>query len=215
MQIQAEKRNIFGKKLKGAREAGKLPAVLYGKGIESTPLFVDLGDFERVWREAGENTIIELLTPEKKFEVLIYDVAFDPVKGKPIHADFFAIERGRAITAEVPLAFVGTAPAVKERGGNLVKVIHEVEVECLPKDLPHELEADISGLVEIGDKLFIKDITLPEGVKILANPEEVVALVELPEEETEEETAPPSMDEIEVEKRGKEKEEEETEGEGK
>jgi len=210
LQLQAEKRNVFGKKLKTARERGKLPAILYGKKIEPTPIFVDLKEFNKIWKKAGESTIIKLKSDDKKItDVLIYDVFMDMLKNEPIHADFYAMEMDKPITAKVQLVFEGVAPAVKELGGVLIKVIHEVEVEALPKNLPHELKVDISKLVELGSHITIKDIDLPSGVKILSKADEIVALAEAPREEVEEK--PISIEEVKVEKKGKKEKEEEGE----
>lgn len=211
MELTAKTRNIFGKKLEGAREDGKLPAVLYGKKVENQTLFVDAKEFDKVWKEVGESAIIKLKTPESEIEVLIQDMDLDPVKNEPIHIDFLAVEMDKPITATAPLVFEGTPPAVKELRGVLVKVMHEVEVEALPKDLPHEIKIDISNLATFEDKAHLKDIVLPKGVKITGDGDEVVALVEPPrEEEAVEPEEAPSIEDIEVEKKGKK---EETEGE--
>jgi len=208
MQLIAERRNIFGKKLKEARKRGKMPAVLYGKGVKTTPIFVSLNDFKKIFKDAGESSLIKIKLPflkNKILDVLIQDVAFDPINSQPLHADFYAIEMDKALTAEIGLVFEGISPAVKEKGAILIKVIHQVKVEALPKNLPHELRIDISKLANIGDQILIKDIPLPEGVKILAKEDEVVAIAEEPKEEIVEEK-PISMEEIEVEKRGKREE---------
>ncbi len=211
MQLSAEPRNIFGKKLKKSREQGKLPAVLYGRKVENRPLFIGAKDFNKVWKEAGESTIIKLkphATSDAAWpevNVLIHEVALDPAKNEPVHIDFLAVEMDKPIAATVPLAFDGVAPAVKESAGVLVKVLHEVEVEALPKDLPNELKVNISGLANFGDKIHLKDIVLPLAVKIIGNPDEVVALVEAPREE-EVPAEAPSIADIEVEKKGKKEE---------
>lgn len=200
--LEAEKRDLFGKKLKMARKEGKLPAVLYGRKKETTPLFVDLKEFKKIWKRAGESTLIKL----KNEDVIIQDVAIDPIKNEPIHVDFYAVEMDKPITASIPLVFEGIPPAVKELGGILVKVIHEIEIEALPKDLPRALKVDVSGLVALEDQFLVKNIRLPHGVKILAKNDEVVALIETPKEEIEEPQI--SIADIEVEKKGKKEEEE-------
>lgn len=182
-------------------------AVLYGHKEVSTPISVSLMDFKKVWKEAGESSVISLSGVGEEKEALIHDVDFEPITGEPRHADFYIIEKGRKVQVKVPLNFIGIAPAVKEMGGILVKVIHEVEVEAIPKDLPHEIEVNISKLENFESKIEVKDITVPTGVKILAKPDEVVALVSEAKEE-ELEVAPEAVDlsAIEVEKRGKEEE---------
>lgn len=211
LKLEAEKRELFGKQLESSRKEGKLPAVLYGGKEENTPLFVNLKDFRKVWSEAGESALIDLGVGGKAVSVLVQDIGWDPVKDIPVHVDFLAVEMDKEITATVPLVFAGTAPAIKEMGGVLVKVMHEVEVEALPKSLPHELEVDISSLVDFESQITIGGLKLPEGVKATAKEEEVVALVSAPREETVEDAETSSIEDIEVEKKGK-AEKETTEG---
>lgn len=186
------------------RKAGKIPAVFYGKKEESTPIAINQVDFLKVWKEAGESSVISLETPEGKVESLIHDIDFDPISGTPRHADFYVFEKGHKVKIDVALEFEGVSPAVKDMGGTLVKVLHEVKVEAKPHDLPHNLVVDISSLVSFDSQILAKDISLPAGVELLENPEEVVALVSAPREEKEEESAPIDLSAIEVEKKGKE-----------
>lgn len=213
MRLKAEKREIFGKKLSQSRQAGKLPAVLYGAKKQSTPIFVNFSDFKKVWKEAGESTLIDLDVGGKLIPALIYDVDLNPVNNEPRHADFYVVDMAQKITASVPLIFGGEASAVKV-GGTLVKVMHEIEVEALPKDLPREIKVDVSRLKTFDDKITIADLILPEGVKVLDELTEVVALAEEAKEEQEtEKSAEINFEEIKVES-GKGKKEEEKEEEG-
>lgn len=183
MEIRAENRDVFGKKLIPFRKQGKLPAILYGPKAENRAIFIALADFKKIWVEAGESTVVQLNLGDSKKEVLIYEVGIDPVKNEPVHVDFYAVQMDKPIEAGVALVFEGASPAVKDLGGILVKVMHEVQIEALPKNLPHELGVDISKLTNFEDKIFAKDIKLPPGVGLKVNPEEVVALVEAPKEE--------------------------------
>jgi large subunit ribosomal protein L25 len=209
LQLKTETRNVFGKKLADMRKIGKLPAVLYGRGIKTTPLFVSLSDFKKLWKEAGESTIIELKIDESKNSenVIINDVAFEPIKNELIHVDFYKVEMDKPITAVIPLVFEGVALAVKKLGGVLVKVRHDIEIEALPKNLPHAIKVDISKLTTFDDRISVADLDLSEGVVALTKLEEIVALVEEIKEEKilEKET---DIKDIEVEKRGRDKEEE-------
>jgi large subunit ribosomal protein L25 len=191
------------------RKAGKIPAVFYGKKEASTPISVSNIDFLKVWGEAGESSVITLETPEGSKESLIQDVDIDPVTGNPRHADFYVFEKGHKVEVELPIEFIGISPAVKEQGGMLVKVLHELKVEAMPKDLPHNIEIDTSVLLNFDDQITAQEIKLPPGVELLENPEEVVVLVSAPREEKEEEVAPIDLSSIEVEKKGKEEGEEE------
>ncbi|PIU99638.1 MAG: 50S ribosomal protein L25, partial [Candidatus Tagabacteria bacterium CG03_land_8_20_14_0_80_41_22] len=203
-----ENRNIFGKKLEPFRKKGKLPAVLYGPKEKARPIFISLKDFKKIWDEAGESTVIQLNLGDTKKEVLIQDVAMDPVKGEPVHVDFYAVLMDKPIKASISLVFEGISPAVKNLGGILIKVMHELEVEALPKNLPHELSVDISALASFENKISAKDIILSKGVKLISNPEETIALIEAPREEE----APASEEKIafeEIEVVGKKEKEEE------
>ena len=209
--LNIETRDIFGKKLKKLRDKGKIPAVLYGKGEKSISLFIDFKEFNKIWKKAEESTVITLKNPsDPKFskDVLIYDAAIDSLRNEPIHIDFYALEAGKSITAKVNVNFDGVSPAVKESGGVLVKVVHELEIEALPKDFPHEIKVDLSKLVNIGDKILVKDIIVPPGVKMLAKTDAVIVLVKAHEEEKEPEKEM-SIEDIEVEKKGKKEEKEE------
>ena len=198
-ELKAEKRDIFGKKLKSLRQKDKLPAVLYGPKESSQPIFISLKDFKKIWADAGESTVIKINLGNSKKDVLIQEVAMDPKKDEPIHVDFYAALMDKPIQAVVQLVFKGESPAVKNLGGILVKVMREVEIEALPKNLPHELSVDVSRTENLEDKILAKDIVLPKGVELKTNPEEVIAVVETPREE---EVAPAeekiAFEEIEV-----------------
>lgn len=195
------------------RKAGMIPAVFYGKKEASTPISISKIDFMKVWKEAGESTVVTLETPDGSKESLIHEVDIDPISGTPRHADFYVFEKGHKVEVELPIEFDGISPAVKDLGGTLVKVLHALKVEALPKDLPHNITIDISGLANFGDQILAQNISLPKGVELKANPEEVVATVSAPREEKEEEAAPVDLSSIEVEKKGKEEAEEGAEGE--
>lgn len=202
IKLKTEERGIFGKKLKNERGQGKLPAVFYGKGRETISLFVNLKEFKKIWKQAGESSIVELEKDGKKMaDVLIHDVNIDPIKNEPLHADFYAIEMDKSIKTKIHLDFEGVSPAVKELGAILIKVMHDVEIEALPKNLPHEIKIDITKLTNFGDHITVDDINPPHGVKILAKKDEIIAIAEEPKEEVEEK--PISIEEIEVERKGK------------
>ncbi len=208
--LMTKKREVYGRALEAERTAGWLPAVVYGSKTESVPVFVPLIDFKKILAEAGESTVITISGDGFKKEVLIHDVDYNPLTGAPIHVDFLAVDMNKPIKVHVELEFEGVAPAVKELGGALVKVMHELEVEALPKDLPHNLVVDISVLADFDSQILVKDIKLPAGVVTDTDPEEVVASISQAGEEVVEELAPVDLSAIEVEKKGK-KEDEETE----
>lgn len=205
--LAAEKRDKRGKQLRKLREEGVLPAVVYGAKHEAVPVALQQKEFEKVYRDAGDSTIIDLTGVDSEAtEVLVHDVSYDPITGNVIHVDFYAIEKGKKLQVEVSLEFVGEAPAVK-LGGVVTKVMHEVEVESLPKSLPHEIVVDLSVLTDFDSNITIKDLKVPEGVTILAEPDDTVATVSEIEEEPEEPVVV-DMGAIEVEKKGKDETEE-------
>ena len=201
--LQAEKRDIKINP-EEIRKTGKIPAVFYGKKEASTPISIPKIDFLKVWEEAGESSVVTLNTSEGEKESFIHDVDLDPVTGNPRHADFYVFEKGHKVEVALPVEFTGISPAVKDLGGTLVKVLHEIKVEAMPKDLPHNLTIDIGSLTQFGDQILAKDIQLSSGLELKENPEEVVVTVAAPREEKEEEAAPIDLSAIEVEKKGKE-----------
>jgi large subunit ribosomal protein L25 len=197
------------------RGQGLIPAVYYGPKQVSTPIKIALNDFMKIYDEAGESTIIELQDGGENHDVLIKDVDYDPVRGHVIHVDFYAIERGKKLEVDVELDFVGESPAEKQ-GAQIVKVVYDLKVESLPRDLPSKLVVDMTKLVAVGDQILAKDIVLPEGVELKVEPEEPVILVkEAKEEEIEEAPVEVDMDAIEdVNEKGKGEESGEEKAEG-
>ncbi len=192
------------------REDGSMPAVFYGRKEESTPVSLSQKTFEKVWKEAGESSVILLKGVGDDKEALIQEADFHPVSGEPRHADFYIIEKGKKVTVNVPLEFIGEAPAVKELGGVLVKVMHELEIEVLPKELPQNIEIDISKLKDFESRILVSDIKLPESATPTVSLDEVVSLVtETSDEEEKAPTEAPDFSEIEVEQKGKKEEESE------
>lgn len=210
--IKAKKRDL-GVKVGAIREAGEIPAVFYGAGEANTSISLSKSEFKKVWRQAGESSAVKVDLGDKQVDVLIHEVQVDPVSSEPIHVDFLAIDMKKKIKVNVALEFVGVSEAVKSGAANLVKVLHEIEIEALPADLPHNLEVDISKLATLDDNVLVSDIKLPAGVVAVTSGTDVVASVVAQVEEKEEEAAPVDLSAIEVsEKKGK-KEEEGAEGE--
>ncbi|MFA6325005.1 MAG: 50S ribosomal protein L25 [Candidatus Paceibacterota bacterium] len=188
------------------RKGGELPAVYYGMGKVAASISIPTIEFKKVWKKAGESTAVKVSTPEGEVDVLIHDVQVDPVSDEPIHVDFLVIDMNKKIEVGVALEFVGVSEAVKSNLGNLVKVLHEVEIEALPKDLPHSLPVDISKLENVDSQILVSDIVLPSGVVMITKGTEVVASIAIQKEEVEE-VAPVDLSAIEVEKKGKKEEE--------
>jgi large subunit ribosomal protein L25 len=204
--LAVEKRNKGGASAPALRRAGSIPAVVYGAHQAATPIAVSARAFEKVFREAGEASIVSLAGLGDPLPTLIHEVALDPLTNHPRHVDFYAVTKGQKVQVAIPLTFIGESPAV-EAGGNLVKVLHELEVEADPMNLPHDIQVDLSVLEVINDRIYVRDLVLPAGVELAIEPEEVVALVQEVVEEKEEEVAVPDIASIEVEKKGIKEEE--------
>ena len=183
--ITATKREVSGKRVKGLRNAGKLPGVLYGHKVDTQSLEMNERDFAKAFKSAGESTIVNLVVDGKTQPVLIHEVQNHYLTGLPIHVDFYAVDMTEKIKVKVPLHFVGESPAVKALGGTLVKNLSEVEVECLPGDLPHSFEVDISNLNTFEDAIRVSGIQVSDKVTILAGADEVVVTVTPPRSEEE------------------------------
>ncbi len=213
LELRAEKREVFGRKLASERASGRLPAVVYGQGA-SLPLFVSANDFQRVYQAAGSSSLLTLRVgggaKDETRIVLIHEVARDPLSSAPIHADFYAVDQNEPVELEIPINFIGVAPAVKELGGTLVKVLRALTISALPADLPSEIKVSVESLATLDSQIVVREIVPPPRVAIINKPDEVVAAISAVEEEKEE-SAPVDLSKIEVEKKGK-KEEEAIEG---
>jgi large subunit ribosomal protein L25 len=206
MQLTATKRDT-SKKPAALRREGLLPAVIYGPKEAATPITLNAKEFSKLFATAGESTVITIAGLGEEKDALIHEVSVDPVRGQPIHADFYAIEKGKPVTVSVPLSFDGVSPAVKDLGGILVKVMHQLEIEVLPKELPQQIVIDLAQLKEIGSQIQVKDIALPKSAHTTADAEEVIAMVSAAKEEVEAAPVDVSQIEVSVEKGKKEEEE--------
>lgn len=201
------------------RKAGKIPAVIYGSGIDgSISVSIDREAFKKAWAAAGSSTSVTLTGAGEDHDCIIHDFQIDPTNDQVIHADFLALDKNTKVVVKVELEFEGISPAVKAGLGVFEKPIQEIEVEALPANLPKSIIVDISSLTEVGSQIHIKDLSLTKGVEIKGHDgEDVVAVISAIREEKEEESAPIDFDSIEVEQKGKKPEEgaEEAPAEGK
>ena len=207
IKLSAKIRKEMGKRTSALKDAGRIPAIVYGHKIKNTLLDIDYKDFQRVYHAAGVNSLIELDVEgekEKKI-VLIHEYQKDPVSDKVIHIDFFETSAKEEVEVKIPIIFEGTSLAVKDLGGTLVKNISELEVKALPQNLPHEIKVSIDGLNTFEDRIFVKDVVLPKDVKAAVKADEIVAFVAQPSK-VEEDLAEEIKEEVEnVEKVVKEK----------
>lgn len=211
--LNATKREETGKAVARLRKEGKLPAIVYGPNHAAEPITLVLTDFTKILRDAGESTVVEVTGLGTTFQALIQDIDHDPVTNTPRHADLYAIKKGAKVNVAVPLSYIGESAATKV-GASIVKVMHELEIESDPANLPHEIEVDISALLEVGDQIHVKDVKLPAGVVAMVDAEEVVALAQETQQEVEEVIEVPDMENIEVEQKGKDEAEGESEEKG-
>jgi large subunit ribosomal protein L25 len=177
--LNIEERTSTGKEAaRKVRQQGFIPAVLYGfKGNKI--LSVRASEFVKIWGEIGEHSILNLSIGDKeKAEVIVKDFQIDPVTKEIIHIDFLEFEKGKVLRTEVPIHVIGTAKGVK-MGGILETFIRDIEIECLPRDIPDSIVLDVSEL-EIGDSLHTRDIQIDPKIKILTNPEQVIVTVGMP-----------------------------------
>lgn len=161
---------------KQVRAAGSVPGVIYGPKHPSEGVVIDRILFEKLFKEAGESTIITIEGLAAPVEVLVKEVDFDPARGGVRHVDFYAIERGKEMTTDVPLEFVGTAP-VEKLGATVNKVLHEVHVTCRPSALPAHIDVDLSNIASTDDQITVADLVVPAGVTVNNEPSEIVVSV--------------------------------------
>ena len=212
--LNLKERKEVGKAAKRLRKQGLIPAVLYGHGVEAKNVSVEYTPFIKVYRQAGESSLVDLSIPgSEPVKALIADIAIDPMTDKLIHVDFRQVLMTEKLKAKIPVVFIGESRAVKELGGILVKSLAEIEVECLPQYLVHEIKVDLTPLKEFGDTIRVESISAPEGMVFLEKKAEVIATVTPPRSEEElkalEEKVEEKVETVEVVKVKKEKEEEE------
>lgn len=180
-----------GESADSVRDGGFVPAVLYGPKDPSQSVLIDIRRLEHVWKEAGKTSVVRLAGLGEEKDTLIKDVQTHPVTGRILHADFYALEKGKKVQIAVPLEFIGEAPAEKA-GHIIVKALHAIEIEVTPQDLPHNLPVDLTQLKEVGDHISAAQIALPQSATLLTNGEETIASVTAFVEEKEPEPAAPA-----------------------
>jgi large subunit ribosomal protein L25 len=178
--LKASKRNVIGKQVNALRREGILPAVVYGRRMESIPISLDMREASRILDKAATSALIVLEVDGEKYYTLVREKQRNPVLGTFRHIDFQAVSLTEKVRANVAIQLVGEAPAVDTYFGILVSNLEKLSVESLPKKLPERIEVDLSNLKEIGDALHVRDLVLPEGVEALDNPDEMVVVVIAP-----------------------------------
>lgn len=172
-------------KARDLRTKGLIPAEYYGKSQTNMSLALAYQAFKKVFDKAGENTIIELNVDGKKTPVLVCDIQYDPLSDRISHVDFIHVDMQKEVTTSVKVIIIGTAPAVKNMGGILDVQKHEIKVKCLPKDLIHGIEVDVTPIVDFKTSVHVKDLKVPSTIKILDNMEDTVVTATPPRAEEE------------------------------
>lgn len=189
MELNIQTRTVLGKGVKAIRKQGLIPAEVYGHGAENVHVSVPAKEFRKIFKEAGETTVITLVDERAgKTPVIIANVALDYVKDDILAVDFHRVRLDEKLEAAVPVVFTGSAPAEK-KGLILVRVTPEIEIEALPQDIPHRFSIDLSGLAEAGDGIYIKDLKAIPGVKIRTHGDVAIVTVTEPRKEEEEPVA--------------------------
>ena len=187
--LQAKNRQKAGSaESRRIRKSGRIPAVIYGRSGKSVSIDLDSVDFLRNTKGISESTIVKVEVEDKSYEAFVKDTQRNIIDGKILHIDFYEVESGVALRAKVSLILQGNPSGVRE-GGMLENPLHEIEIECLPKDLPERIEIDISGL-KANNSLYVRDIPLAQGVRLLTSPDQVVALVKFAKAEAAAAAAP-------------------------
>ncbi|MFN7036615.1 MAG: 50S ribosomal protein L25 [Bellilinea sp.] len=206
--IQATRRTVTGKKVGALRRDGKLPGIIYGYQTESTPILMELRDASRVLAHASSSQLITINLDGKEFATLVREKQRDFIKGTLLHVDFQVVSLTEKIRTNVGIELSGVSPAVKDYNGVIVQELDVVEVEALPQELPDKFVVDISGLLKIGDAIYVRDLSVPASVEILNDPNDVIVIVTGAAPEISEEELAEEISEPEVIERGKKEEEE-------
>ena len=191
--LAATRRTETGKKNAALRRAGRLPAVVYGHGVESASISIDAHEFDLLRRRSGKNALVDLsIDGHRPRTAIVYGIHIHPVTRRPIHVDLFVVKMTEELTVEVPVHGVGESEAVHRMGGTLIHALDRVKVRARPDHLPQVLEADLTTLVDFEQGIKVRDLPLPDGVTILADLDEEVFRV-LPPRIVEEEVRPAAV----------------------
>lgn len=179
--LAAEHRDVIGKKVARLRSAGRLPAVVYGHGVDSASISIDAHEFELLRRHTGPNALVDLsLDGEKARPVLVSSVQVHPVNRRTLHVDLFLVRMTEELTVDVPLVATGDSPAVALQGGTLLHPIESVRVRALPDKLPQVIEYPVESLTDFDTTLHVRDLVIPADVTLLTDGDEIIARVQAP-----------------------------------
>ncbi len=188
--LKATKRDVIGKKVGALRRQGKLPAVLYGHHIETTAIMLAAHEGSQTLSHLTSSSLVTIDLDGKEYLALVREKQRDFIKNRLVHLDFQVVSLTEKMRAKVGIELAGTAPAVKDFNAVIHTGLTEMEIECMPEDLPERIVVDISGLAELGDSVRVRDVVLSDKVKILDDLEEIVAVATAPKKEEIIEEAP-------------------------
>jgi large subunit ribosomal protein L25 len=181
VQLNATRRTEIGKHVAQLRKTGRVPAVVFGHGLDSIPVSLDAHEFDHIRRTAHSNTIIELKIDGKdKHKVLIHGVQIEPRYRHLVHVDLFELKSGEEVTVDIPLHSTGDSYAVTRLGGTLLHNIDHIRVRALPENLPNSIEFSVDGILDFETVIHLRDLPLPAGVTLLSDADEIVAKVAAP-----------------------------------
>jgi large subunit ribosomal protein L25 len=177
LQLKASTRELLGKRARRLHGQGKLAAVVYGHNATPTPLVLDRLEFQKVFVKSGRTHLVDLVVDGKTEKVLVREIQTHPRRLGPIHVDFYQVNLEEKITVEVPVHLVGESAAVKRGDADVLQPIHMLRVECLPSVIPEAFEVDMTPLEEIESEFRVADLTVPKGVTVLIDPEELIVKI--------------------------------------
>jgi large subunit ribosomal protein L25 len=175
MRLIANKREITGKAARRLRHEGRLPAVVYGHHTAASNIDLDAHEFDRIFSRTGKTQLIDLVVDGGRAnKVLVKEVQISPRRNTPLHVDFHQVSLREKLHVEVPVVVSGEAQPVKMGEADVLQVLHTLRVECLPAAIPEAIEVDVSGLDHVDAGIRVSDLTLPDGVTAVVDPEELV-----------------------------------------
>ncbi len=205
--IEANRRDVIGKKVGALRRAGKLPGILYGRQFNPTPILMDLRETGRILASISQSQLVTINLEGSEHSALVREKQRDFIRGTLKHVDFQVVSLTEKLRTNISVEIVGVSPAIKNYNGVVVNELDEIEVECLPQNLPEKFVVDVSTLEKIGDVVHVRDLPTFAGVEILNDPDEVVVIITGAAPEISEEEVGDTLTEPEVIERGKKEDE--------
>ncbi len=188
IELKAEPREVFGKKVKTLRNAGFVPAEIYGHGVGNISIQAPEKILKSVLGEAGATNLISIKIGRKKpINTLARNIQYSPIKHTLLHVDFYAVDMANTVQVSVPIRLIGEEPELVKQGGMLITGITELDLEALPSDLPESIEVDISELTSFGDAIHVSHLNLPDKITVHSSPESLIVTIQPPRVSEEEE----------------------------